>query len=411
MTESMHIKKAGRSGIWMVLGVEVVVYALLMGLFLIEGGWILIVDVVLAVAATQAFRRLPRLRERIMTAFRNHSKAAVICAVVLLLVVPMVLQSSPYWLFILITAGLYIIAALGLNLQLGSAGMMNLAAAAFMAFGAYAAGLLALDLGVPPWLTIIAGSLITGLFSVLLFIPVLKTKGHYLALVTIAFQFMVVILLDNLEFTGGPQGLKNIPPFELFGYSFATTINLGFTYFHFYTNYYYLVLLLVVLLAIVAQRIYQSWVGVTLATIRDDEVAAKTSGVQINKWRLLIFVLGNCFIGLSGALYSHMVWFISPPNFTFEKSLVLVSIVILGGMDNIFGIIVGSLLLVVLPEKLRVISDYRFLIYGLVLVVMLIFQPKGIIPFKVRDYLGILQDRLKRKKPASADIEPAGKAL
>ncbi len=411
MTESMQMEKDPRPGLWIVIGVEILIYALVMGLFLIEGGWILIVDVIVAVALTQVFRRMPRLRERVMIAFRNNTKAATICAAILLLVVPVVLQSSPYWLFILITAGLYIIAALGLNLQLGSAGMVNLAAAAFMAFGAYAAGLLALDLGVPPWICVIAGSLITGLFSVLLFIPVLKTKGHYLALVTIAFQFMVVILLDNLEFTGGPQGLKNIPPFNLFGYSFATTINLGFTSFHFYTNYYYLVLILVVLLAIAAQRIYQSWVGVTLATIRDDEVAAKTSGVNINKWRLLIFVVGNCFIGLSGALYAHMVWFISPPNFVFDKSLVLVSIVILGGMDNVFGVIVGSILLVVLPEKLRVISDYRFLIYGLVLVIMLIFQPKGIIPFRVRNYLGTVKSWMNKKKPGSAQTGTAGKTL
>lgn len=411
MTEIIQTNKNKRSGLGLVIGLEIVLYALVMALFLFEGGWILILDVLLVIGAVVLFRRVPRLRQQITTAIGENRKAAMICAAVLLVIVPVVLRSSPYWLFILITAGLYVMAALGLNLQLGSAGMMNLAAAAFMAFGAYAAGLLALDLGVPPLVTIIAGSLITGLFSVLLFIPVLKTKGHYLALVTIAFQFMVVILLDNLEFTGGPQGLKNIPPFELFGYSFATTINLGFTYFHFYTNYYYLILILVVLLAIVAQRIYQSWVGVTLATIREDEVAAKTSGVQINKWRLLIFVLGNCFIGLSGALYAHMVGFISPPNFTFEKSLVLVSIVILGGMDNIFGIIVGSLLLVVLPEKLRVISDYRFLIYGLVLVVMLIFQPKGIIPFKVRNYLGMVQSKFNKKKAVSPEAEPAEKTL
>jgi ABC-type branched-subunit amino acid transport system permease subunit len=411
MTELIQTKKSMRSRTALAIGIEILIYALVMALFLIEGGWILILDVVLVVGAVILLRRVPRIQKQVNEAFSENRKAVIICAAVLLLIIPIVLKSSPYWLFILITAGLYVIASLGLNLQLGSAGMMNLAAAAFMAFGAYAAGLLALDLGVPPILTVIAGSLITGLFSVLLFIPVLKTKGHYLALVTIAFQFMVVILLDNLEFTGGPQGLKNIPPFNLFGYSFGTTINLGFTSFHFYMNYYYLVLILVVLLAIAAQRIYQSWIGVTLSTIRDDEVAAKTSGVQINRWRLLIFVVGNCFIGLSGALYSHMVGFISPPNFTFEKSLVLVSIVILGGMDNIFGIIVGSLLLVVLPEKLRVISEYRFLIYGLVLVVMLIFQPKGIIPFKVRDYIGMVQKRIKRKKAAKVEAETEGEPL
>ncbi len=396
-----------RSDLPLALCLEIAAFALLMSLFLIEGGWILIVAVIILITAAFLSRRYPHLRTRITIAFQNNSKIAGALGIILLLIVPVLLKSSPYWLFMLVTTGLYIMAALGLNLQLGSAGMMNLASAAFMAFGAYSAGLLALDLGVSPIITLIVGSLITGLFSILLFVPVLKTKGHYLALVTIAFQFMVVILLDNLEFTGGPQGLKNIPPFDLFGYSFGTTINLGFTSFHFYTNYYYLMLVLVVILAIAAQRIYHSWVGVTLATIRDDEVAAKTSGIEINKWRLLVFVIGNCFIGLSGAFYAHMVGFISPPNFTFEKSLVLVSIVILGGMDNIFGIIVGSLLLVLLPEKLRVISDYRFLIYGLVLVVMLIFQPKGIIPYRVRTYGQSLSNWLEkfRQQPPESSSE------
>ncbi len=403
MKTSLPKNTNSRSDLVLALGLEIAAYALLMALFLIEGGWILIVAVILVIAVSVLSRRYPHLRTRISAAFRDNAKITGAVGIVLLLIVPVLLKSSPYWLFMLVTTGLYIMAALGLNLQLGSAGMMNLASAAFMAFGAYTAGLLSLDLGVSPVITLIAGSLVTGLFSILLFVPVLKTKGHYLALVTIAFQFMVVILLDNLEFTGGPQGLKNIPPFNLFGYSFGTTINLGFTSFHFYTNYYYLMLVLVVILAIAAQRIYHSWIGVTLATIRDDEVAAKTSGIEINKWRLLIFVVGNCFIGLSGAFYAHMVGFISPPNFTFEKSLVLVSIVILGGMDNIFGIIVGSLLLVLLPEKLRVISDYRFLIYGLVLVIMLIFQPKGIIPYRVRTYGQSLNNWLEKIKHTTSD--------
>ena len=139
---------------------------------------------------------------------------------------------------------------------------------------------------------------------------------------------------------------------------------------------------------IIANRIYQSWVGVTLATIRDDEIAAQTSGVEVNKWKLIAFSFGNFFIGIAGAFYAHMVGFISPPNFVFEKSLVMVSIVILGGMDNVAGVVLGALLLILLPEKLRFISDYRFLIYGLVLIVMLIFRPRGILPFKARGYHG-----------------------
>jgi ABC-type branched-subunit amino acid transport system permease subunit len=147
---------------------------------------------------------------------------------------------------------------------------------------------------------------------------------------------------------------------------------------------------------------------VTLATIRDDEVAAKTNGVKVNYWKLTFFVLGNSLIGLSGALFAHLIGFISPMNFVFDRSLVMVSIVILGGMDNVFGIILGALLLVLLPEKLRVISDIRFLVYGLVLIIMLIFQPKGIIPFVPRNYRNLMA-RLKVNQQPLTDNEPGGK--
>jgi branched-chain amino acid transport system permease protein len=315
--------------------------------------------------------------------------------------------SSPYWLYIIITAGLFLIACLGLNLQLGSAGMVNLASAAFYAVGAYAAGMLALHWGWPAWLNLLAGALVAGVFSLLLFVPVLKTKGHYLALVTIAFQFMVVILLDNMEWTGGPQGLKNIPLFSIAGYSFNNDINLGFIKLPGYANFYYLLVLIVVAVVVASQRIYDSWVGVTLSTIRDDEIAAQTFGVRVNRWKLVIFFLGNCFIGLAGAFYSHLVGFISPPNFAFDKSLIMVSIVILGGMDNVFGIILGSLLLIILPEKLRVVQEYRFLIYGMVLIIMLIFRPRGLLPFKPRDFVSLVKFG-RAKRPVAVPGESTG---
>lgn len=407
MAKSIRQASSG-SSLALVLGVEILIFALVMALFLVNAGWFLAVEVLLVVGLIVLAQRKPEISRRIRTAFKEDRIASWAGIAVLLIIVPFLLRASPYWLFILITAGLYIIAGLGLNLQLGSTGMMNLASAAFMAFGAYTAGLLSLNFGWPTGLTLIMGALVTGLFSILLFIPVLKTKGHYLALVTIAFQFMVVILVENMDWTGGPQGLKNIPLFNFFGYSFNSDIKLFGLTLHHYTNYYFFMLVLVGLVALVCHRIYHSWVGVTLSTIRDDEVAAKTNGVQVNYWKLVIFVLGNCFIGLSGAFYSHMVGFISPPNFQFDKSLVIVSIVILGGMDNIFGVILGAILLIVLPEKLRVIQDYRFMIYGLVLVVMLILQPKGIIPFQPRDYKALLK-RKTGGQAKSLEKEAAGK--
>ena len=406
--DEKHASLPRSVGIGILLGVEVAVYALFLALLLAPGGGILVAEVLLLIAVLFYLRRKPGLGAQIRELLVANSRIAWAGAIVLVLALPLFVSSSPYWLFTIIIAGLFLTACLGLNLQLGSAGMVNLASAAFYAVGAYTAGLLALTWGLPAWMTLLAGALMAGLFSALLFIPVLKTKGHYLALVTIAFQFMVTILLDNMEWTGGPQGLKNIPLFSIAGYSLNTDVNLGFVRLPGYANFYYLMLLIVAVTGIASQRIYHSWVGVTLSTIRDDEIAAQTFGVQVNRWKLLIFSLGNCFIGLAGAFYAHLVGFISPPNFTFDKSLVMVSIVILGGMDNVFGIILGSLLLVILPEKLRVVQDYRFLIYGIVLVVMLIYRPRGVLPFKARDYRDLIRAALP-KRVTAAGVKVTGR--
>ena len=392
-----------------ILALEVAIYGLFVALLLVPTVWIIIVELALAGGAILYLRRKPALGEQLGELFAAHKKVASAGIIFLILITPFCLASSPYWLFVVITAGLFMLAALGLNLQLGSGGMVNLAGFAFYAVGAYTAGLLALNLGWPTWLTIPAGAVMAGLFSILLFIPILKTTGSYLALVTIAFQFMMVILLDNLEWTGGPQGLKNMPLFSIGGYSFATNLRIGPLELPFYANFYYLLVLLVAVVVIVCHRFYQSWVGVTLSTIRDDEIAAKTSGVNVNRWKMIAFTLGNCFIGLAGAFYSHLVGFISPPTFSFDRSLILVSIVILGGMDNIIGVIFGALLLILLPEKLRVISDYRFLIYGIVLIVMLIFRPKGAFPSKVRDFAD-LAGMAKKKRLVAEGTNPSSAA-
>lgn len=396
--EATAVKLSPVAGIAAVVGLELAVFILFLAMILVKGGWILIAEVVLLLAVLYYLNRNPQVMATIGEQFALYRATALAVAIVLLVLFPFTMYNNAYWLYNVVIALSFVVATLGLNLQLGTGGMVNLAGAAFYAVGAYTAGLLALNWGWPPLLTLLCGGLVTAVSSIVLFIPVMKTKGHYLALVTIAFQFIVVILLDNLEFTGGPQGLKNIPLFSMFGYSFNTDVSLFGLTFPTYVNFYFMILVIAVITIIIANRVYQSWVGVTLATIRDDEVAAKTSGVEVNKWKLIAFSFGNFFIGISGAFYGHMVGFISPPNFVFEKSLVMVSIVILGGMDNVVGVILGAILLILLPEKLRFISDYRFLIYGIVLMVMLIFRPEGILPFKVRDYLGFSRRDVKAAK-------------
>ncbi|MBI4561190.1 MAG: branched-chain amino acid ABC transporter permease, partial [Candidatus Rokubacteria bacterium] len=210
--------------------------------------------------------------------------------------------------------------------------------------------------------------------------------GHYLALVTIAFGFIFNILMNNLEFTGGPQGIKNIPTLRLFGYAFTASPQvLGITL-PSHANFYYAALVTAALVTWLAWRLYNSWVGLTLNTLRDDEIAAKCSGVSVARYKLLGFSIGNLFIGLGGGFYAVMVGFVSPPDFDFGYSLIMVSIIILGGLDSIPGIVLGACLLIPLPERFRFLHEYRLLLYGAAIVLMLLFRPRGLWPASVRRY-------------------------
>jgi branched-chain amino acid transport system permease protein len=253
----------------------------------------------------------------------------------------------------------------------------------------------------PALITIPAAGIVAAIFGAALYFPIYRTKGHYIALVSLAFQFIIVLALDNLAFTGGPQGLKSIPSISIFGYDFLSTPG-GL---HFYTNYYYFTLLIVVLTVIFFHRLHNSWVGLTLSYIRDDEIAARCFGVNSSAWQLIAFMTGTFFMGIGGSIYAHMVGFISPPNFLFIESLAILAIVIIGGMDNIVGVIIGTAILVIVPEKLRVITEYRILLYGLILIIMLLFRPEGLLPMKAREYHDLLVTRLKRKTAEKSGVQ------
>ena len=219
-----------------------------------------------------------------------------------------------------------------------------------------------------------------------LFVPIGKTRGHYLALVTIAFVFIFNILMNNLEFTGGPQGIKNIPTLRLFGYAFTTRPVLAGVALPAHANFYYAALAVAGLTTWVLRRLHDSWLGLALNTLRDDEIAARCSGVAVARGKLLAFSIGNFFIGLGGAVYAVMVGFVSPPDFDFGYSLVMLSVIIIGGVDSIPGVILGACLLVPLPERFRFLHEYRLLLYGVVIVVMLLYRPRGLWPAQVRRY-------------------------
>ena len=369
-----------------IAAVQVVFFFLIMIFFDIESVWTLIVGLAVVVALVVLSKIYKQQSASIIEFFTSNKPTALSILIVLLflypLISPLIIRQNTYWLLVLIQTGIYVILSLGLNIQLGSAGVLNLAVAAFYGIGGYTAGLLSLHWGVPTILTLPLGGIVSALFGMILYVPLYKTKGHYMALVTLAFGIMIVLALDNTEFTGGPQGLMAIPELKFFGYSFLSK-PAGL---HFYTNYYYFVLVLVLLTVLISYWFYNSWVGLTLATIRDDEIAAKCCGVNANIWKGIAFITGNVMIGIAGAIYAHMIGFISPPNFSLAESLLIVAMVILGGMDNILGIIIGTIILSILPEKMRVITEYRVFLYGILLIVIPMSRPKGLLPFKPRTY-------------------------
>ncbi|MEK7387501.1 MAG: branched-chain amino acid ABC transporter permease [candidate division NC10 bacterium] len=365
---------------------EALVFALVVAGILAERPLALAATGAALVCAGALVRFVPPLRAALAGTFARHRAAALAGGALLALVLPLALRASPYWTFVATLALLYITIGQGLNLQIGTAGVLNLAGAAFAGLGGYAVGLLTVSAGWPPWLAVLVAPWVAVVVGTVLFVPILKTRGHYLALVTIAFVFIFNILMNNFEFTGGPQGIKNIPTLRVFGHAFTDKPALFGVELPAHANFYYATLVVAALTTWIIRRLHDSWLGLTLNTLRDDEIAARCCGVSITRGKLLAFCIGNFFIGLGGALYAVMVGFVSPPDFDFGYSLVMLSVIIIGGVDSIPGVVLGACLLLPLPERFRFLHEYRLLLYGLVIVVMLLYRPRGLWPAQVRRY-------------------------
>lgn len=365
---------------------QAAVFGLFLAFLELESTGALLLLTAACVAAGVAGWRSARTRRLVGEAFGRHRRLALGWGFVLLASFPVWMRDNPYWIFTLNLALLYLIVGLGLNLQTGSTGLVNLAGAAFYGTGAYTAALLARDAGAPVELALIAGALAAAVIGFIFYIPVLKLQGHYLALVTIALGVIFHLMLNNTEALGGPQGIYGIPSLVLMGIDFNREIEAGGMYLHFYSNFFWLLLVLAAGVVWFCRRLYESPVGVFLNTIRDDPWIAVTSGINVTRWKLTAFTIGNALIGLAGGVYAFLLSYIAPANFTFGESLFMLSIVILGAMDSIPGVAVASFVLVVLTEKLRVIQDFRFFLYGVLVVLMLIFRPQGLIPMGVRRY-------------------------
>lgn len=280
-----------------------------------------------------------------------------------------------YLLHILVIAGIYIILTLSLNLIVGYTGLPALGHAAFFAVGAYISALLALNLGISPWIGLIVGASFAALTGVVIGASSLRLKGDYFALVTIAFAFIVYYTVKNwVSVTRGPMGLPGIPGFSVFGLSLDSTF-----------SYFILVFGFVLITIFIVRRIVDSPFGRVLKSIREDEIAAEALGKDTTKHKLLAFVIGAFFAGIAGSLYAHYITFIDPSSFTIMESILILLMVIFGGMGSIKGSILGAIILVVFPELLRflgmpsaIAAPTRQMIYGLVLIILMIKRPQGL---------------------------------
>lgn len=315
---------------------------------------------------------------------REHVLSLVV--VVGTLAVTAYFHEDHFVLLLLATILLYVLATLGLNLQFGFAGVLNFAGASFFGVGGYTAAVLAMHTPVPHLLVLLIGGIMAALIGSLLLLPVLRTRGHYAAVVTIAFALLFKTFLEVNDVLGGPQGLR-VAGVDVLGWAFNDNIEIGEDIeLSFYVNYVVVSLLLLAAAFVFVRRLERSWIGLNLDALRLDETASSCFGLDIVRWKITAFLFGNFLIGVAGALYAMMLGFIAPTNFTFGDSLIFVSIVLLGGIGNVWGLVLATAIVVIIPEKLQAIQEYRFLLYAAMVILMLLFRPEGLLPRPVRAY-------------------------
>ena len=333
-----------------------------------------------------ALERYPHIEATVIDSFRQARWTAAALWLLIVLGFPFLFGQNAYYTHLLVTCLIYSVLCLALNFQLGSANIPNFASGATYGIGAYCSALLALNWGWSFWLTLPFAALAATVFGFVLGLPSMRTRDAYLALVTIACGVIIHQLLNNFDWTGGAQGLIGIPAPTLFGYSFAQPLRIFGFRLPFQAHFYYLSLVLLALAIIVARRLHHSRIGLAWNALRADEVAARSVGINVVWYKVLAFAADAFLAAFAGVIYAFYISYIAPDNFTFLVSVTLMTMVIVGGMDNIVGVIVGAFLLTLLPEKLRAFSDYRLLFYGVVVIAFLMIRPQGLLPQRLRSY-------------------------
>jgi ABC-type branched-subunit amino acid transport system permease subunit len=318
---------------------------------------------------------------RSFAAHEDGMGLAVLCAAI---VVAGYFHEEHFVLLLVVTVLLTTVATLGLNVQFGYAGVLNFAGASFFGIGAYTSAVLN-GTGFPSMLVPLVGGLAAAVIGSMLLLPVLRTRGHYAAVVTIAFALLFKTFLEVNDVLGGPQGLQ-VKGMTFLGWSFNDNVDIGPVTFSFYWSYFIVSLALLAGAFVLVRRLERSWIGLDLDALRLDETAAACFGLSIARWQITAFLIGNILIGVAGSLFGMVGGFVGPNNYSFGDSLILVSILLLGGLGNPWGLIVATFIVVVVPEKLQTIQEYRFLLFSLIVIGVLLFRPEGLLPRRVRRY-------------------------
>jgi branched-chain amino acid transport system permease protein len=319
--------------------------------------------------SVQTIHATPSPLRRLLDEPKFNRPALVIIAI-FTLIFPFVF--SHYQVNIMTTALIYVMLGVGLNIEVGLAGLLDLGYVAFYAVGAYSYALLNYHFGLGFWPLLPVGALLAAFFGILVGLPVLRLRGDYLAIVTLGFAEIIRRILENWNiFSFGPSGISNIPRPGFFG------INLSYEQSAIYM--YYLLVVFCLLAIFVVHRLKHSRIGRAWNALREDELACQAMGIDKTKTKLTAFALGATWAGIAGVLFAAKTTFINPASFTFLESAMILSIVVLGGMGSIVGVVIAALAIILLPEYLRVFSDYRMILFGAALIAIMIFRPQGIL--------------------------------
>lgn len=298
---------------------------------------------------------------------RNRALAVLL---VLALIFPLLFDT--YQTNIMVTALIFVVLGLGLNIGVGLAGLLDLGYVAFFGVGAYSYAILNHNFDLGFWIVLPIGGILGCLFGIVLGFPILRLRGDYLAIVTLGFGMIFKVLMENWETLSlGPSGIANIDRPGFFGMQMSLAQST--------TYIYYIMIALVVLTIIVTNRLKNSRVGRAWIALREDEIACVAMGIDMARTKLSAYALGAFWAGMVGVIFAAKTTFINPASFTFMESAIILSIVVLGGMGSILGVILGAFILVLLPEYLRAFSEYRMLIFGAAMALMMIFRPQGLI--------------------------------